>query len=90
MLIQSVSTEIREFVGSIPEVMLREGDIGEEILAQVVEDPSIHLLVVGAAAPEEKRFSLITFLAGKLVGHLSIPLVVVPGNLSAAQIENMT
>ncbi len=81
MLIQSVSTEIREFVGSIPEVMLRECDIGEEILAQVEEDPSIHLLVFGAAAPEDKRFSLIAFPAGKLVGHPSIPSVVVPGNL---------
>ena len=82
MLIQPVSTEIRE-------VMLREGDIGEGILAQVEEEPSIHLPVVGAAASEDKRFSLITFLAGKLVGRPSIPLVVVHGNLTAAQIENM-
>ncbi len=90
MLVQSVSTEVRELVGSVPEVVLREGDIGEEILAQVEDDPTIDLLVVGAAAPDDKRFSLITFLAGKLVGNLSIPLVVVPSNLTDAQIENMT
>ena len=90
VLVQSTAMEIRELVGSIPEVILREGDIGEEILAQVEADSSIDLLVVGAAAPEDKCFSLITFLAGKLVGHLSIPLVVVPGNLTDAQIENMT
>ncbi len=90
MLIQSSAAEIHELVGSIPEVILREGELGEEILAQVEADPSIDRLVVGAAAPEDKRFSLITFLAGKLVGRLSIPLIVVPGNLTDAQIENMT
>ncbi len=90
MLVQSVSTEVRELVWSVPEVVLREGDIGEEILAQVEGDSTIDLLVVGAAAPDDKRFSLITFLAGKLVGNLSIPLVVVPSNLTDAQIENMT
>ena len=90
MLVQSSAAEIGELVGSIPEIILRDGDIGEEILAQVEDDPTIDFLVVGAAGPDDKRFSLITFLAGKLVGRLSIPLVVVPGNLTDAQIENMT
>ena len=45
---------------------------------------------VGAAAPASKDFSLITFLAGNLLGHLAVPLVVIPGNLSDDRIANMT
>ena len=47
ILFESTATEIRELVGSAPEVILREGDIGEEILARVEADPSVDLLVVG-------------------------------------------
>ncbi len=89
-LLQDLATEVNEWAGAVPEVVLREGDIGEQILAQIDEDPAIDVLVVGAAPPAEQGFSLITFLAGKLVGHLSIPLVIVPGNLSDEQIVNMT
>ena len=44
----------------------------------------------GAAAPGDRRFSLITVLAEKLLGHLTVPLVVGPGNPSDEQITNMT
>ncbi len=67
-----------------------EGEIGEEILAQASEDPTVNFLVVGAAAPTDKSFSLITFLAGKLLGHLSVPLIVIPGNLTDEEIIALT
>ncbi len=89
-LLQDLSSEVNEWAGIVPEVVLREGDIGEEILAQVEEDPDIDVLVVGAAAPSDTGFSLITFLAGKLVGRLAIPLFIVPGNLSDERIVSMT
>ena len=54
------------------------------------EDREIGVLVVGAAAPGDRRFSLITLPAEKLLGHLAVPLVVVPGNLGDEQITNMT
>ncbi|MFQ5786088.1 MAG: universal stress protein [Alphaproteobacteria bacterium] len=89
-LLQELSAEVNELAGIMPELVLRDGRVGEEILAQVAEDPTVDLLVVGAAAPDDKDFSLITFLAGKLVGHLPIPLVIVPGNLTDTEIDNMT
>ena len=48
------------------------------------------LTQIKAAAPEDTCFSPITSLAGKLVGHPSIPLVVVTGNPTGARVENMT
>lgn len=89
-LLQDLSSDVNEWAGVLPELCVREGDIGDEILAQVEEDPTVEVLVVGAAPPDDSGFSLITFLAGKLVGRLSIPLVIVPGNLSDEQIVNMT
>lgn len=89
-LLNDLAIEVNDWAGVRPELSVREGDIGEEILAQVSEDEEIDVLVVGAAAPGDRSFSLITFLAEKLLGHLAVPLVVVPGNLSDEQIANMT
>ena len=89
-LLNDLSVEVNDWAGVRPELSVREGEIGEEILAQVSEDKEIDVLVVGAAAPGDKSFSLITFLAEKLLGRLAVPLVVVPGNLSDEQITNMT
>lgn len=89
-LLNDLSIEVNDWAGVRPELIVREGEIGEEILAQATEDPEIDVLVVGAAAPTDKSFSLITFLAGKLLGHLAVPLVVVPGNLTDEQIVGMT
>jgi nucleotide-binding universal stress UspA family protein len=89
-LLDDLSLEVNDWAGMRPSLTVREGEIGEEILAAVREDPHIDVLVVGAAEPGDRRFSLITFLAEKLLGHLRVPLVVVPGNLTDEQITNMT
>ena len=60
----------------------------ERVVVEAVEH--FDVLVVGAAPPGARSFSLITFLAEKLLGHLTVPLVVVPGNLTDEQISNMT
>ncbi len=89
-LLEDLSLEVNDWAGLRPELSVREGEIGEEILAQVREDSEVDVLVVGAAAPGDRSFSLITFLTEKLLGHLTVPLVVVPGNLTDEQISNMT
>lgn len=81
-LLQDLSAEVGDGAEIVPRLVVRQGRIGDEILAQVEEDPTIDVLVVGAAAPTDKGFSLITFLAGKLAGNLSIPLVIVPADLT--------
>ena len=89
-LLDDLSLEVNDWAGVRPSLSVREGEIGEEILAAVKEDSDIDVLVIGAAEPGDRRFSLITFLAEKLLGHLRVPLVVVPGNLTDEQISNMT
>ncbi len=83
-LLDDLAAEVNEWGGLVPELWLREGDIGDQILVQIGEDPTIDILVVGAAAPSDKGFSMIEFLVGKLAGKLSIPLVIVPADLADA------
>ncbi len=89
-LLDEMAAEVETILGAKPSRHIREGRIGEEILAQIEESETIDLLVVGAAPPDDGRGSLISWLAGQLAGRLNIPLVVVPGNLSDQQLLNLT
>ena len=87
-LLQELGAEVNEWAGVMPELNVREGRIGDEILAAVEEDPSINFLVVGARPPDKKHGELISWLAGHLAGQLHIPLVIVPGNLTDEELVN--
>ncbi len=89
-LLERFAAEVQELAGCLPELHLRAGDVGDEILAQVREDKTVDLLVLGATAPEEKRYSRINELANRLIGRLRVPIVIVPGNLTPDEIDNLT
>lgn len=89
-LLQRLAAEVHTRFGIMAEFVVREGTIGEEILKQAEEDPEVDMLVVGAAPASEGRRQLISWLAGQLAGKLKIPLIVVPGNLTEEQLENLT
>lgn len=88
-LLQDLAADVNGWAGVMPELMVREGRIGDEILAVLDEDRSIDLLCVGSN-PAEGRGKLVSFLAGHLAGRLTIPLIIVPGTLSDEQIVNIT
>lgn len=88
-LLHERAGEVNDLTGLIPELQVRTGTIGTEILAAIQEDGDIHALVVGAAPPGARRGKLISWLAAQLAGALDIPLVVVPGNLTDAQIDRL-
>jgi nucleotide-binding universal stress UspA family protein len=88
-LLQDLAADVNAWAGVMPELLVREGRIGDEILNLVDEDGSIDLLCVGSN-PSEGRGKLVSFLAGHLAGRLTIPLIVIPGTLSDEQIINIT
>ena len=88
-LLQDLAADVNAWAGVMPELLVREGRIGDEILNLVAEDASLDLLCVGSN-PSEGRGKLVSFLAGHLAGRLTIPLVVIPGTLSDEQIVNIT
>ncbi len=89
-VLQDLAAEVNEWAGVMPELVVRDGHIGDEILAAVEDDPMISFLVVGAAPPTGRGGKLISWLASQLAGRLSIPLVVVPGNLTDEQLVDLT
>ena len=76
--------------GSMPVLYVREGDRRDELLKLIQEEPTISILVLAAATGTEGPGPLISFLATKAIGRLRVPVTIVPGNLTADQIEAVT
>jgi nucleotide-binding universal stress UspA family protein len=71
-----------------PEEIIREGPKAEQIMKVIEEDPDIGILVLGASVDPAGPGPLVSSLAGgKNAGTFPIPITVVPGGLSIAEIE---
>lgn len=72
-----------------PELVIREGEVVSEIIAQVKEDTEIGVLVLGAGTDKKGPGPLVTQLS-RSSGSLPIPFTIVPGDLSKEQLEAIT
>ena len=80
---------MRDLQGIDPELVIREGEPIQEILAQVKDDPEIGVLVLGAGTDKKGPGPLVTQLT-KNAGSLPIPMTIVPGDLSKERLEAIT
>lgn len=77
-----------EFDHVAVEEVIREGKTAEEILKLIEEDPDIAILVLGAAPDSKGPGPLVSRLAtGGYAGTFPIPITIVPGNLSLADVK---
>ncbi len=68
--------------------VIREGNLAEEIAAQIEEDEDIGVLVLGAAADTKGPGPLVSSLAtGKVAGSFPIPITIVPGHLTFSEVQ---
>ncbi|MEY8841665.1 universal stress protein [Cribrihabitans sp. XS_ASV171] len=72
-----------------PELVIREGEPVNEIIAQVEEDPDIGVLVLGAGTGRKGPGPLVAQLT-RNAGTLPIPITIVPGDLSKEKLEAIT
>ena len=72
-----------------PELVIREGVPVTEILAQIREDPSIGVLVLGAGTDKNGPGPLVTQLS-RNSGTLPVPITIVPGDISKERLEAIT
>ena len=72
-----------------PELVVREGEAVQEILAQISDDPEIGILVLGAGTDKNGPGPLVTKLS-RQVGSLPIPIAIVPGDISKERLEAIT
>ena len=73
--------------GQPPAIHIREGTSREELLKLIAEDRSISVLVLGSSSTNEGPGPLVTAFIGKTGGQLRIPLTIVPGGLSEAEVD---
>lgn len=80
---------MRDKQGVDPELVIREGQPVDEIMAQVHEDSEIGVLVLGAGTDKKGPGPLVTQLS-RNAGNLPIPITIVPGDLSKEKLEAIT
>jgi nucleotide-binding universal stress UspA family protein len=88
--LQELSTQVQTLSGEMPILYVREGNVRDELLKLVDEEPSISILVLAADAGSSGPGPLVTALTGKFAGKLHIPLTIVPGSLSDEEVDAIT
>ena len=75
--------------GITPERVIREGNAIEQILAVIGEDTDIAMLVLAASPGAEGPGPLVIAMANAM-GSFPIPVIMVPGELSDAEIDALS
>lgn len=90
-LLHGLCEEVAPLAGSMPVVYIREGRARDELLQLINEEPAISILVLAAATGPEGPGPLIGYLTtGRLTGRLRIPITIVPGGLTADQVDQLS
>lgn len=86
-LLHRLAAEVNACSHQVPVLYVREGDLREELLALIDEEPSISILVLGAASGAGGPGPLVSAFAGRFISQLRVPVTIVPGGLSNEQID---
>jgi nucleotide-binding universal stress UspA family protein len=78
---------VNDIVGTMPELVIREGRAADEIRALLKEDRAISILVLAAGTSTEGPGPLVSLIASPASGAYPIPVTVVPGSLTDEQID---
>jgi|SRR5215471_3778020 len=89
-LMQRLCDEVQPIAGSMPIVYIREGRPQDQLLGLINEAPEISILVLAAGTGPSGPGPLISYLAGKPAARLRIPITIVPGGLTLAQIDALS
>ncbi len=89
-LLNRLAGDVNQMSGHMPVLHVREGTPRDELIALIAEEPSISVLVLAADTGPGGPGPLVTALTGKYIGKLRVPLTLVPGSLTADQIDAIT
>jgi nucleotide-binding universal stress UspA family protein len=85
--LQVLATEVQAITRKTPVLYLREGRRRDQLMALIAEEPGISLLVLGMASGREGPGPLVSYLVGQMGGQVRLPVTLVPGSLSEAEID---
>ncbi|MDB5379372.1 MAG: universal stress protein [Rubritepida sp.] len=89
-MLAGLAAQVKEITGGLPMLITREGKTAEQLLALLAEDPRISILVLAAAADSKGPGPLIQALTGRLASKMTVPMTVVPGTMSDAELDRVT
>jgi nucleotide-binding universal stress UspA family protein len=88
-ILQDLAAKVQADTGKMPVLYLREGRRRDELMALIEEEPGVSLLVLGMASGREGPGPLVTYLVSQ--GQpIRLPVTLVPGQLSEAEIDALT
>lgn len=88
--LDEVAADIRDSFGVEPECVVREGRFDQAIMSLMEEDKAIRLLVLGTSTDPEGPGPLVEKLAVEHSSRLPAPVTLIPGNMSWADIDQIT
>jgi len=88
-VLQRCAVEAEDWSGRLPMQFIREGKVQDELLSLIEQESAISILVLGAATGTQGPGPLVTHLSTRLSGRLPIPITIVPGALSDAELARL-
>jgi hypothetical protein len=87
---QKAAQAVYELTGKVSAIYISEGKTNSKIIDIVNQDDSLVCLVLGGGVTSGGPGPLISHFAGKALGKLRVPIIVVPGNLDSGRIDAIT
>lgn len=89
-LLSGFAAQVTEVTGQLPMLIIREGEVRDELLALLAEDPRISILVLASSAESGGPGPLISALVGRYAPKVTVPMTIVPGTLDEAELDRVT
>lgn len=89
--LQELAKTVQSDSGALPELEIRSGQTKEQIEELIREDTDIKILVLGAASGKDPGPLVSSIAKGGFVNEagIRVPVTVVPGHLTRAQIDDL-
>lgn len=82
--LHKLATNVNNFAGIMPELVIREGRLAEELLKLIDEDKDIAILVLASGLGKDGPGPLVSTVGAK---GFPIPVTVVPGTLTEEAVQ---
>jgi nucleotide-binding universal stress UspA family protein len=88
--VRKAADYVHGITGEMPEIIIGEGRAADEIRALLQDDKAISILVLASGISSEGPGPLVSAIAAPSAGAYPIPVTVVPGSLSDAEVDALT
>ncbi|QHL91368.1 universal stress protein [Sphingomonas changnyeongensis] len=88
-LVAAAAGTLVEEAGIRPSIMVRQGDPVQVVRALLAAHDEVAALVLGAAASGAPG-PLVSYFAGADAGRLRCPIMIIPGSLSAEEVDRLS